>query len=90
MTGLEALEILEEGGVDVALLDSNLPGRAELRNKMRAMPAAASIPVVYTIVSESELPPPDGTAFFREPLNVYELVKTILLLLGRASSSAFS
>jgi CheY-like chemotaxis protein len=91
-TGQHVLGILETGKTDVALLDSSLRDMpmVELRSKMRAMPAAASIPVVYTTSSELEVPPPDSEAFFREPINVSELVRTILLLLERATLSAFS
>ena len=42
ITGRDALAILEKGNVDVALLDPCLPDipMIEVRNKMRAMPAA--------------------------------------------------
>ncbi len=88
-TGLDALAVLEKGNIDVALLDSGLPDipMAEVRNKMRTMPAAEKIPVVYTTSSEAEPPPHAGEASVGDPLNVKEVVRTILLLLGRATLS---
>ena len=87
-TGAEALDTLDAAKVDVALLDCSLIDMpaAEVRRKMREKPAAAAVPVIYIVASETDQPPPNGEAFLQEPLDADKLASTILVVLRLAAS----
>ncbi len=83
--GREALRCLETERLDLALLDINLPDMSamELSEANRADGETASLPVIYTSVSERPDRLDPTAVFFQEPIDKAELVAAILKLVGR-------
>jgi CheY-like chemotaxis protein len=84
-SGAEALKILETEKIDLAVLDINLPDMSamQLRDLLRAAPATASLPLIYTSASERHSELDAGEVFFQELIDANVLNDAIRKLVGR-------
>ena len=86
--GRQALRLVEDGGVDLVLVDAAMPGLdgSELAAQMRARPETRAIPIVATGAAPGGAPSvaPWSAAFVPKPFELDDLLEVVRRNLPRA------
>jgi two-component system chemotaxis response regulator CheY len=91
--GVEALEIINKGGVDLALVDLNMPvmGGDELIERLRAQEATRDLPVVVVSTEGSftriSLLRKKGAGFVHKPFTPEILRQTLAEMVGSSDDN---
>jgi two-component system chemotaxis response regulator CheY len=86
--GAQALRVLDEHQVDLAMVDMNMPvmNGEELLDRIRQNPATANIPVIVVSTESSQtriaLIERKGAAFVHKPFKPMVLRETVLRVMG--------
>ena len=85
--GLAALELLEQGGIDLVLSDVKMPrlDGASLARRLRTGGHAVPIVLMSAVYAEVDLP---GVRFLRKPVNGEQLLSTIAAALPATDRSS--
>jgi two-component system response regulator MprA len=86
--GLEALEMLEQHGVDLVLSDVKMPrlDGASLVNRLRSRGDAIPVVLMSAVYAEVDLP---GVRFLRKPVNCEHLLTIIAAALRENGRTAY-
>jgi two-component system, chemotaxis family, chemotaxis protein CheY len=93
--GAEALKLLDQHWVDLALVDINMPvmNGEEMINRVRANPETAALPIVVVSTESSEarieLLQKLGTQFVHKPFTAEDLRSKITQLTGISDDQGF-
>ena len=86
--GVEALKVIDDNWIDVALVDINMPvmNGEELINRLRENPETASLPIVVVSSEASEtrieILRRKGTEFVHKPFSPEAIRETIIAMTG--------
>jgi two-component system, OmpR family, response regulator MprA len=86
--GLEALELLEQHGIDLVLSDVKMPrlDGASLVNRLRSRGDATPVVLMSAVYAEVDLP---GVRFLRKPVNCEHLLTIIAAALRENGPTAY-
>jgi CheY-like chemotaxis protein len=79
--GRQALRLIEDGAVDLVLVDATMPGLdgSELAARLRARPETRAVPIVTTGATAGGAPPnaPWSAAFVPKPFELDDLLEAV-------------